>query len=290
MPLTPDFQFSQNNLQDYLDCPRRFDLRYLQRLQWPAPLSEPVLEQERLMNLGHRFHQMVHQHALNIPIEALTRTASDPDLSRWWHSYLAARPLDSLPANRFPEYALTAPLTLDSTTSEEPTLMRLVAKYDLLAIGPGEAGLRAVIIDWKTSRKRPPDNYLQGRLQSRVYPFLLVEAGAHLNQNTSILPEQVEMIYWFPAEPEKPYRFSYDQNAYQEDADFLKGLLVEIKNREEGEFPLTDDEKHCRFCNYRSYCDRGVEAGTLSELEDETSLEIDSAFDIDFSEIGEIEF
>jgi len=168
--------------------------------------------------------------------------------------------------------------------------MRLVAKYDLLAIGPGEAGLRAVIIDWKTSRKRPPDNYLQGRLQSRVYPFLLVEAGAHLNQNTSILPEQVEMIYWFPAEPEKPYRFSYDQNAYQEDADFLKGLLVEIKNREEGEFPLTDDEKHCRFCNYRSYCDRGVEAGTLSELEDETSLEIDSAFDIDFSEIGEIEF
>lgn len=290
MPLTPDFQFSQNNLQDYLDCPRRFDLRYLQRLEWPAPLSEPVLEQERLMTLGHRFHQMVHQHILNIPVEALTRTAADSDLSRWWHSYLAANPLEGLPPNHCPEYALTAPLALDPAAGREPIQFRLVAKYDLLAIGPVPNGTRAVIIDWKTSRKRPPDGYLQRRLQSRVYPFLLVEAGAHLNNHSPILPEQIEMIYWFPAETEKPFRINYDKNAYQEDAKFLKSLLAEISSRKEDKFPLTDDEKHCRFCNFRSYCDRGVEAGSLSDLEDETSLELDSDFDIDFSEIGEIEF
>mgnify|MGYP007064289961 CR=1 FL=1 len=40
MPLPVDFQFSQNNLQDYLDCARRFELRALRRLAWPAAQSE----------------------------------------------------------------------------------------------------------------------------------------------------------------------------------------------------------------------------------------------------------
>ncbi|HZU87116.1 MAG TPA: PD-(D/E)XK nuclease family protein, partial [Anaerolineaceae bacterium] len=62
MPLPVSFHFSQNNLQDYVDCARRFELRHLLRLEWPALQSEPVLERERLMILGQRFHQMVQQH------------------------------------------------------------------------------------------------------------------------------------------------------------------------------------------------------------------------------------
>ena len=34
--LPPDFHFSQRSLQDYVDCRRRFQLRYLQHLAWPA--------------------------------------------------------------------------------------------------------------------------------------------------------------------------------------------------------------------------------------------------------------
>ena len=46
MTLPPTFQFSQNSLQDYVDCPRRFQLRYLLRQPWPAVESEPLSEYE----------------------------------------------------------------------------------------------------------------------------------------------------------------------------------------------------------------------------------------------------
>ncbi|MBU0705004.1 MAG: PD-(D/E)XK nuclease family protein, partial [Chloroflexi bacterium] len=32
-------------------------------------------------------------------------------------------------------------------------------------------------------------------------------------------------------------------------------------------YPLTTDERHCRYCRYRSLCQRGVEAGPLDEME-----------------------
>ena len=36
MNLPPDFHFSQASLRDFLACPRRFLLRHIQRLAWPA--------------------------------------------------------------------------------------------------------------------------------------------------------------------------------------------------------------------------------------------------------------
>jgi hypothetical protein len=48
MTLLPlDFQFSQGSLQDYVDCRRRFQLRYLDQLAWPAVEAEPLLEHEQ---------------------------------------------------------------------------------------------------------------------------------------------------------------------------------------------------------------------------------------------------
>ena len=40
--LPDDFHFSQGSLQDYVDCQRRFQLRYLMKLAWPAVDAEPA--------------------------------------------------------------------------------------------------------------------------------------------------------------------------------------------------------------------------------------------------------
>ena len=92
MTLPADFSFSQSSLQDYLDCPRRFELRYQQRLSWPAIEIEPALENERFLLRGSAFHRLVHQHQIGIPESALTPYAAEPELSAWWQAYLAAAP------------------------------------------------------------------------------------------------------------------------------------------------------------------------------------------------------
>jgi hypothetical protein len=69
------FHFTQSSLQDYLDCPRRFQLRYVLDQPWPAVESEPLIERERLADLGRRFHQMAQRHTAGLPISV--RRAQD---------------------------------------------------------------------------------------------------------------------------------------------------------------------------------------------------------------------
>jgi CRISPR/Cas system-associated exonuclease Cas4 (RecB family) len=285
MALPSDFQFSQGSLQDYVDCPRRFQLRYVLQLAWPAQEVEPALENEQHMRQGAAFHRMVHRHVLGIPAEYLSRTVQEPDLRRWWHNYLEHRP-GGLPEARYPEIVLSAPTGDPSDDGH-----RLLAKYDLVAVG---AGKRAIIIDWKTSRKRTKRKYLAERLQTKVYPYVLVQAGAHLNGGQALAPEQIEMLYWFAGYPDDSASFVYDTSQYEADAAYLTALIKEIAGLGDEDFPLTTQERRCKFCPYRSLCRRGVRAGTLDEALDALGGEVDvsDAFDIDidFEQIAEIAY
>ena len=87
MPLPPSFLFSQSNLQDYTDCPRRFYLKYIQNLAWPSIESEPIKENEHFRILGEIFHKMVHQFYLGISSDRLSEMVGDPLLSNWWGKF-----------------------------------------------------------------------------------------------------------------------------------------------------------------------------------------------------------
>ncbi|NOY98320.1 MAG: PD-(D/E)XK nuclease family protein [Chloroflexi bacterium] len=273
--LPTPFTFSQSSLQDYSDCPRRFQLRYIDHLAWPAVGSEPTQEYERHQEEGLLFHRLVQQHLIGLPIEKLARLANTPNLNRWWDHY--EKDFGSFENFRsldlYPEYTLSAPL------GEH----RLVAKYDLLAVKPGE---QALIYDWKTYRKRPRDEWLATRWQTRLYRALLTQAGDHLNGSNSIVPERIEMIYWFANFPNEPACFPYNAAQFKRDWDSVTKIVDEISSA--SEFPLTDDEHKCRFCTYRSYCDRGVKAGDWDEAEVER--EDEGNFEINFEQIGEIAF
>ncbi len=276
MNLPKGFQFSQNSLQDYVDCPRRFELRHLLHIQWPALQSEPVLEMEHHLQQGSRFHQLAHQHALGMPVDQLSNLAQDSDLQRWWDNYLHTAPFNDLPVRRLPEYTLTSSFAN----------YRIIAKYDLLAIEPAQ---RLVIIDWKTSARKPSRFRLKERLQTRIYPFLLVEGGAYLNSSKSVQPEQVEMIYWFTDFPDQPEHFVYSRAAYQSDRAYLLQLIQEIQDHKEGQFLNTTAESRCLFCSYRSLCNRGAQAGDWQAQEEETEQDDQNSLEIDFDQIGEIE-
>jgi hypothetical protein len=281
MSLPPDFHFSQGSLQDFVDCPRRFQLRYLERIAWPAVPAEPILENERHLQQGELFHLMVQQQLVGVPVDRLTAMAQgDADLAAWWQAYLAAAPAE-LPGQHFPEVTLSAPLG-------ESGQRRLVAKYDLIVLTPEG---QAVVFDWKTSRQRAPRRWLAERLQTRVYPYLLLQAGADLADGRPLASAQTEMIYWFAGFPDRPERFVYGAAQATEDAAYLHGLVEQIALLAGGEgiWPLTPVEEHCRFCVYRSLCERGVEAGRLDET-DYRDFEPETAIDLDFEQVAEIEY
>ena len=277
MSLNPEFRFSQNNLQDYLDCPRRFELRHILRQAWPALESEPVLEQEQLMAEGRQFHKLIQQFIVGLPAENLEESAVSASLSHWWANFLQSSPLNDLPLKRFVEHYLSCP----------SGGYRLSAQYDLLAIEPGK---RALIFDWKTSARKPGREFLKNRMQTRVYRYLLVEAGAKLNNNLPLIPEKVEMIYWFAEYPNEPERFLYDEKQFAADRAYLSHLIAEIAGQELGQFILTSDEKKCAYCNYRSLCKRREKAGNWNEQEEEPAAVNAPQVDLNFEQIGEVEF
>lgn len=277
--------FSQSSLQDYVDCARRFQLRYLERLSYPAVESEPSLENEKHQQEGEYFHRLLQQYLIGIPDEQVSKLANTPNLQRWWDNFQNAKDLSGLNPLREASGVLRkdlAGLYPEATLSSPLGNFRLLAKYDLIAIQDG----KAIIYDWKTYRKRPRNEWLSARMQTRVYRALLVNAGAHLNNGQPFEPEQIEMIYWFADFPNEPARFTYTSAQYTRDWDTFTKLVDEIKST--SSYPLTDDRQKCAYCTYRSYCERGIRAGDADQAE--TEMEAEELFDVNFEQIGEIAF
>jgi CRISPR/Cas system-associated exonuclease Cas4 (RecB family) len=271
--LPSGFSFSQSSLQDYSDCPRRFQLRYIEQLRWPAIETEPMMENERRQQEGQIFHRLVQQILIGLPAEKLNRLANTPNLSRWWENYRGYN-FELFAYSQYAELTLAAPVGV----------YRLLANYDLIAVKPGE---QAFIYDWKTSHKRPRDEWMAVRWQTRLYRALLIQAGAFLNNGHPIQPEQVEMVYWYADYPSEPARFPYNSLQYQRDWEAITTLVNEIGNHRH--FPLTEDEKKCAFCPYRSYCNRGEKAGRSDESEEMDEINPTDT-DFNFEQIAEIEF
>jgi hypothetical protein len=272
------FSFSQASLQDYTDCARRFQLRYLKHLSWPAAQAEPVQENERHIRRGERFHRLAQQALLGIPLERLAEIAAadpDPELASWWDSFTGLLP-SLQTGERHVELQLSAPLGRH----------RLLAQFDLVQVFTDEK--RVVIWDWKTSLARPKRAWLEGRLQTIIYPYLLARAGAWLNGGQPFSAEQIEMVYWFTGFPHDPERLTSTPASFKRAEKTLTALVKEIEGLKAEEYEKTPDEKACRFCVYRSLCERGTAAGTLTESAD--ADQPPAEIEIDFDQIGEISF
>jgi len=278
--LRSDRPFSQASLQDYVDCPRRFHLRHVVGLRWPAEETAPALENERRLRQGAALHRLIRQHLVGIAAGALSRSIGDSEVQRWWENYLEARPAASA-ETRYPE------VTLSTVIGEH----HLAARYDLIGVDADGGGL---VFDWKTYRQRPGRRWLAERLQTRVYPYVLVRAWDAIDHDRPIRPDRVTMVYWFAEFPSVAVNFSYDADQFHADESYLQGLMEEIRGRvagcaEDELLERTGDRERCRFCRYRSFCGRGVEPGRLGEGVEELASDDLSDFSLDFGQIAEFE-
>lgn len=277
MNLPDDFTFSQSSLQDYDDCARRFELRYIKDLRYPALTTANPLAYEEQKRRGDRFHKMIQQYLLGVPEDLLEKSLGDDDeLAGWWQTFMDYG-LAGLPLERYPE------ITLQTHLGN----YRLIAKYDLLAIAPGR---EAMIIDWKTTAYVPPpekERELEGRLQTTVYRYVLAQAGDHL-YGEAIPPENIRMTYWYAARDGQRIVFDYSEQQMQADEAYLLQLIQDIEAA--NLFPLTNAEKHCRYCRFRSHCNRGDQAAAWDPSDYDGESSDDEDFEIDFDQIAEIEF
>lgn len=284
-PQLPDtFAFSQSSLQAYEDCPRRFWLAYAEQLPWPAIEASPVQEYEQLMRLGANLHLLIQRAEIGIDPDQLAFGLEQP-LAGWFDAYLRHRPADLPKSFVEPERVLTIPMGR----------YRLAAKFDLITAEPDG---RVVIIDWKTSRQRTEPSTLRRRMQTLVYPYVLVEASAGLPWGP-VRPEQVEMRYWFTAAPGQPVVFSYDRAQHDATHAQLQQIVSSIlAGRHEADFPKTPDteinrKRFCSYCIYRSRCNRGVTAGDLTELVDTEeffAVDLEAALEFTLADVDELAF
>ena len=275
------FRYSQANFQDFQDCHRRFFLRYIRKLAWPAVESQPVQKNEIFREQGVSFHRMIQQYFLGIPEETLSSLNLDDPLHGWWQNFIESKM--NLPAIHHPQARIFPEYTLNTDLGKH----RLSAKFDLLVVLDNQI----TIFDWKTSHRRPEIRFLEKRLQSIVYPFLAARSGPYLLQDkVGFQPENIKLFYWFAEFPDQPIILSYSQKKMESDYQYLLSISNEIENLGaigEEAFTLTQEEKMCDFCVYRSLCNRGISAGIHTIMEDFDAAN-NLTFDLD--QIDEIEF
>jgi len=279
MNLPYNFDVTQSKLQDYVDCPYRFFMRYIRQIKWPALVVDDALEFERRGQTGARFHRLVQQYLLGMPESRLGDIAAadpSPNMYRWWEDFLSFMP-PLLEGDRYVEIILSTNLLEQ----------RLLAKYDLIL---AQDNGTYTIFDWKTSRRKARKDWLLERIQTRFYRLILAQSGSTFGDNKPIKPEQITMAYWFTAAPELPVYLPYNQSMYESDMDFFFKLISEILVKSENDFLRTDDLKKCQYCVYRSHCNRGVEAGKLDSFEDFEMKSESLDLDFDFENIEQIEF
>ncbi|MDK2981483.1 MAG: hypothetical protein PWQ55_1830 [Chloroflexota bacterium] len=281
MSIDRDFTFSANSLQDYVDCPRRFELKYLLKRDWPAEESQPVLEWEHELQLGTHFHQLVYQYLSGLPEDALMAGINDAEVEGWFRNFLAFYSQQAF-SRTFPEFRVRVPLGD----------YQAVAVYDLLALTPEG---KLVILDWKTSRKLPRRAWISDRMQTVLYPFAALESAGNFLPEAALSADAIQMTYVYVRHAaENTLTFAYDANQHAANRAHLERLVAEIANLEMGDFPLTDEKKRCKFCVYRSLCERGESAGSLADLQDmeaEPELDLDALLGgLDFDAQDEIAF
>ncbi len=279
MKLPDHLDFNQSNLQDYVDCPYRFYLRHILRTKWPALVVDDAIAFEQRGQTGARFHRLIQQYLIGVPEHRLTDLAeADPeaDVAHWWDGFLAHVP-PWLAGKRFVETTLSASLAG----------RRLVAKTDLILV---QDDGQLVIFDWKTSSRAIKKSWLLERVQTRLYRYVLACSAQSLTGHPKTPPESITMNYWFAPFPDTPVRLPYDAESFDADQTFFEELIREIQARQPEDFFKTTDERRCRFCVYRSHCDRGVEAGDLDSFEAASFAEPEETFTLDFDEIAEIAF
>ena len=245
----PKLRLSQGQLNLLETCPRKFQHIYLEQLGSP---STP--EQQAHQAWGSRFHLLMQQRELGLPIDALM--AEDVQMQRCVSTLLAAVPEIVGPAITPPD-STWRQSEHRRTCSVEGYPITVI--YDLVMLEEQQAR----ILDWKTYPRPPQRNWLARNWQTRLYPFVLAETSFYL-------PEQISLTYWFvqaqddqtkallPQSLSFPYNSTLHEQTWRELTQLLQQLTDWLERYQQGEpFPQVNEAmERCDDCQFSGRCQR----------------------------------
>jgi len=256
---------SATGLKDFEICARRFQLRYMAEQPWPAVSAEPLSDHEVHARRGIQLHHIVERYFSGIAPDTLSRMIDDPVVRRWWDAFQAHAPVD-IDSNRvfLPERHLQCSIGD----------YRLSAVVDLLVLDKENRSIS--IFDWKTTRRVPDEADYHAAIQTRIYQYVVAETSqAFFSQFEEL--DRLKMIYWFPVYPDRSITITYSDTTHQQNRSWLVEQIKAIEahlDTSEAAWPKTEALHHCRFCNYRSLCNR-ESLHVLKTDQDELDIEID---------------
>lgn len=196
-------RLSQSHLNLLSICPPKFQQVYLDCLG-----SLPAPEQQDSMQWGNRFHLLMQQRELSLPIESLLGTDSELNSS------------------------LTALIQAAPELEPDPNIWREAEHYRTLSMGDFLFTViydlliaktdQATILDWKTYRQPPKSKNLALNWQTRLYLYVLGETSEYDL-------EQIQMTYWFvKSGVPKSMTFNYGKQQHQQTEQELNILLTDL--------------------------------------------------------------
>lgn len=248
----PQLRLSQGQLNLLEACPRKFQHIYLEQLGSP---STP--EQQAHQAWGSRFHLLMQQRELGLPIDSLM--AEDVQMQRCVSSLLVAVPEIVAPISETSESWRQSEHRRTCSVQGYP----ITVIYDLLILEADQAR----ILDWKTYPRPPQQRWLARNWQTRLYPFVLAETSQYL-------PEQISLTYWFvqahdaaqhgPTQALVPQSltFSYNATLHEQTRQELTQLLGQLtdwlERYQQGEaFPQVNEAvERCEDCQFSGRCQR----------------------------------
>lgn len=234
-------RLSQGHLNLLETCPRKFQHTYLEQLNSPL---DPEHEERQI--LGSRFHLLMQQREMGLPIDYLL--AADTQLQSWMSAFADAAPDIIQPTKNAEVFRESEHYR---TLQVQDYLLTVI--YDLL-IGDSQ---QAQILDWKTYPKPPDKRKLAQNWQTRLYMYVLAETSAYL-------PENISMTYWFIQSEGKPQnlKFTYSSSEHEKTANKLYQLLNKLTNwltlyQQNQPFPqVVEGSKACNYCQFAMRCGR----------------------------------
>jgi hypothetical protein len=249
------FRISQGHLNLLAACPRKFQHTYLEKITTP---NNPGNEEHQIN--GSRFHLLIQQQEMGLPIHSLLNTLKTDDPLKTWINDFNKNAPEIL--NPEPEKQIFRESEHYRTLQIQDYLITVI--YDLLILEPDQAK----IFDWKTYRKPLKKEDLVKNWQTRLYMYVLAETSDYL-------PENISMTYWFvqSQNKHKNITINYTKKQHIQTRDKINQLLSYLTNcldmYQNGKpFPQVEEYQTCHDCQFAQKCNRFSELSYSKESSD----------------------